>query len=216
MWPTVVEANTEELTDMSACSLIDCCNHIQTACIRLATTNAEMKKKLEIVRSVVPDPVLIYARSVESEMRELETKKQALANALTDGYALMGKVNDWSGILALKNHQVYPLQEQIQSLFANTRACINRVQLQQLNEQIDILQAQVDAIEEESARTKRVIRDLRPSVQMQVLQLKEVRNSSSQQLNDLQVQRPTTLTSQSTETFTQSANTILANWNLAI
>jgi len=111
MWSTVVEANTKAPVDMFADSLIGCYDHIQTVCIHLATTNEEMKKKLEIVRSALPHPMEIYARSIESKMRELETKKQALADALTDGYALMGKVHDWSGILALKNHQVYPLRE---------------------------------------------------------------------------------------------------------
>ena len=137
MWPTVAEANTKTPTNVSAYSLIDCCDHIQMTCIRLATKNVEMKRKLETVRSILPDLVEIYACSVESKTRELETKKQALANTLTDGYALMGKVHDWLGNLALKNHQVYLLREKIQSLFPNTRACTDPAQLQQVNEQID-------------------------------------------------------------------------------
>lgn len=50
-------------------------------------------------------------RMVEGKVRELEVKKKALDEALNDGYTLMGKVHDWSGSLALKSHQVYPLRE---------------------------------------------------------------------------------------------------------
>lgn len=64
--------------------------------------------------------------------------------------------------------------------------------------------------------TKRVIQDLQPLVCMQVLLLNEACDSSGQQLDDLQVQRSTTLTSQSVETFRQSADAILTNWNLVI
>lgn len=62
--------------------------------LSLAATNAEMKRKLERVRSSLPDPVAIYVRTVEGKVMEMEAKKQALADALIDGYALMNKVHD--------------------------------------------------------------------------------------------------------------------------
>lgn len=104
IWPTVTEANTKASMDKSTCTLIDYCDHIQMECMRLATTNVEMKQKLETLKSTLPDPVEIYTGSVENKVRELEMKKQALAEALTNGYTLMGKVHDWLGSLALKNH----------------------------------------------------------------------------------------------------------------
>lgn len=68
MWPTIIEANTEALADTYAYSLIGCCDHIQTACICLATTNEEMKKEIEIVRSTLPNPMEIHPCSFESKM----------------------------------------------------------------------------------------------------------------------------------------------------
>jgi len=66
---------------------------------------------------------------VEGKVRELEAKKQALANSLSNGYSLMNKVHDWSGSLALKNHLVYLLREKIQTLFASTKESTNPTQL---------------------------------------------------------------------------------------
>jgi len=64
------------------------------ACTRPTTTNVEMMQKLETIRSALPNPMEIYMWMVEGKVRELEVKKNALAKALTDGYALMGKVHD--------------------------------------------------------------------------------------------------------------------------
>lgn len=46
--------------------------------------------------------------------------------------------------------------------------------------------------------------------------MKEACDSNGQQWDDLQRHRPTNLTSQSVEAFTQGADTILANWDLVI
>ena len=77
----------------------------------LTATNAEMKWKLETIKFALPDPMEIYLWMVEGKVSELEIKKQALAEALTNRYALIGKVHDWSHNLALKCHQVYSLRE---------------------------------------------------------------------------------------------------------
>jgi len=63
-----------------------------------------MRQKLETVKSILPDPMEIYAWMVKGKVRQLEVKNKALARALTDGDTLMGKVHKWSGSLALKNH----------------------------------------------------------------------------------------------------------------
>lgn len=119
-------------------------------------------------------------RMVEGNIVEGEAKKQALENSLTDGYTLMNKVHDYPKNLALKNHLVYPMREKIQGLFSNTKDFTDPTQLQQINDQIDAIQAQVDHIEEEFAKMKKVIKDMQPPMWIQVLTLKEVCDSSGQ------------------------------------
>jgi len=74
--------------------MVSCCDNIQATYSRLETTNAEIKRKFEMVRFALPDPVAIYVRMVEGKVKELEAKKQALTNPLTNGYAPMNKVHD--------------------------------------------------------------------------------------------------------------------------
>lgn len=100
----------------------------------MVATNNDMKTKLEMVRSSLPNLVEIYMRTAKGKITEGEAKKQALENALVDGYALMNKVHEWLGILALKNHSVYPMREKIHTLFSRTKDCIDCIQLQQIND----------------------------------------------------------------------------------
>lgn len=87
--------------------------------------------------------------------------------------------------------------------------CIDLALLQKIKDQIDTLQAQVDSIEEESMMMKNIIRDLQLLIQIQVLLLKEVCDSSGQKWSDLQSQRLTELTLHSAEVFTQAIDAIL-------
>ena len=103
----------EALVDITTCTLVRCCDHIQGACLNLVATNVNMKDKLETVISTLPDLVEIYTRSIEGTITEVEEKRQALANSLADGYALMNRIDDWLASLALKNHLVYPMRERI-------------------------------------------------------------------------------------------------------
>lgn len=79
---------------MAPCTLVSCCDHIQVAYSRLETTNAEMKRKLEMVRFSLTDPVEIYARKAEGKFMEQEANKKSLTDALVDKYAPMNKVHD--------------------------------------------------------------------------------------------------------------------------
>lgn len=74
--------------------LVKCYDHIQAACSNLVATNASMKKKLETVRSALPNPMDIYTRMVKRKFSEGEAKKQALADTFADSYVLMNKVHD--------------------------------------------------------------------------------------------------------------------------
>lgn len=107
----IIYANPEALVDITTCTLVNCCDHIQVACSNLVATNSDMRRKLEMVISTLLDLVEIYMRIVKNKITEVEAKKQALIDALVDNYALMNKVHDWPGSLALKNHLVYPMRE---------------------------------------------------------------------------------------------------------
>jgi len=87
-------------------------------------TNADMKKNLETGRSMFPDPVEIYARTIDGKINKVAGKKQALTKALADGYALIYRVHDWLGSLTLKNQLVYPMREKLQILFVSSRECM--------------------------------------------------------------------------------------------
>ena len=94
LWPIIIDANKEALTEITTCTFINCCDHIRAACSNLVATNADMKRKLEMVRSTLPNPREIYTRTIEGKITEVEAKKQALAYALMDGYTMMNKVCD--------------------------------------------------------------------------------------------------------------------------
>lgn len=130
----IVDANTKVPMDITTCTQVSYCDHIQAACSNLVATNADMKKNLETVRSTLLDPVEISTRIVEGKITKVEEKRQALADDLTNGYTLMNKVHDWPGSFELKNHLVYPMREWIQTLFASTNDCIDFAHLQQIND----------------------------------------------------------------------------------
>lgn len=63
-------------------------------CSSLVATSANMKKKLEIVRSTLPDPIEIYAGSIDEKINTITATKESLAKALVDLFDLMEKVHD--------------------------------------------------------------------------------------------------------------------------
>lgn len=115
-------------------------------------TNADMKKNLET------------ARSIDEKISVVAVKKQELTKALADRYTLMDKVHHLPRSLAIKNHPVHHMREQLQILFANSKECTDFDQLQKINEQIAAIQAQVAQIEEESTKTKKISWALRPPI----------------------------------------------------
>lgn len=74
----------------------------------MAAMNVDMKKKLETDRSALPDPIEIYARTIDGKTNTIVIKKESLVEALDDDFSLMDRVHDWLGSLAIKNHHVYP------------------------------------------------------------------------------------------------------------
>lgn len=160
----ITKANTEAPKDITTYTLASCYDHIQATCSNMVAINTDMKKKLETGRSTLPDPVKIYARTIDGNINKVAAKKQAIVEALANRYALMDRVQYWPRSLVLKNQLVYPMREQLQILFASNRECINSNQLQKIDEKVVAIQAQVDQIEEESTKTKKLIRDMCPSV----------------------------------------------------
>lgn len=89
-----MDANMEAPKDITAYTLVSCCDHIQVACLNRVATNADMRKKLEIGRSALPKPVEIYVRTIKGKISDVEAKNQAPANALMDEFSLIDIVHD--------------------------------------------------------------------------------------------------------------------------
>jgi len=54
------------------------CDHIQAASSSLVATHADMKNKLETIKSTLPDPVEIYAQIIDKNIDIVSTTKESL------------------------------------------------------------------------------------------------------------------------------------------
>jgi len=71
----IIDAKMEAPENITVCTLVSCCDHIEITCSNLVATNADMRKKLETGISMMPNPVEIYERTIEGKTNEVEVKK---------------------------------------------------------------------------------------------------------------------------------------------
>lgn len=81
--------------------------------------------------------------------------------------------------------------------------------MQNINEEIATLEAQVEQIEEEHAKTKKKIKDLKPSVCLHVLSLKAVYKNIKYQWKKIQSSRPSQQTSNTIVEFIKQVGSIV-------
>lgn len=94
LWLKITNVSTKAPKDIATCTLANCYDHIQATCSSRVAKNTDMKNNLETLRSTLPDPIEIYARMVNEKISEVAAKKQALIEALVDGYGLMDRVHN--------------------------------------------------------------------------------------------------------------------------
>lgn len=111
LWLIISDVVIEAPKDITSCTLVNFCDHIQIVCSSLGATNADKKKKLDTVISVLPDLTEIYVKTIDKKIIIAVVAIESLVEALVDGFALMDKMHDWSGSLAIMNQLVYPLRE---------------------------------------------------------------------------------------------------------